>query len=253
MSGLDSIAAVLITREAGDTLRACLKSLESFPEVVVYDNGSDDDTAGVAAEFSNVTVHQGPFIGFGPTRNAAAALAIRDWILWIDADETVSAELLGSLSNATLDETNAAYAVCRENYFMGRRVRFSGWGNDWLVRLYYRQTAAINDAMVHEKVDIGAGVDVRRLIGPLRHEAVTELGQFLRKVDRYSEIRKDNAKRVYHPAVIFLKSLWGFLRTYFFQLGFLDGWRGLVIAWSNANGVFFKYMKPWAARRAGRS
>jgi hypothetical protein len=48
------------------------------------------------------------------------------------------------------------------------------------------------------------------------------------------------------PLVILLRAVWAFWRTWLLQGGILDGWRGLVIAWSNANGVFFKYMKPYA-------
>jgi len=79
---------------------------------------------------------------------------------------------------------------------------------------------------------------------------VRELGQFLVKVNRYSELRSQAARRVHSPAVVLFLAAWAFFRTYVLRLGFLDGWRGLVIAWSNANGVFFKYMKPYANRRA---
>lgn len=135
---------------------------------------------------------------------------------------------------------------------LGRLVRHSGWGRDWLPRIYHRSRARFSDAPVHERLVPGPGVEVRRLRGDLHHEAVREIGDLLEKVNRYSELRRREGTRTYLPALIVLRALWAFLRTWLLQGGVLDGWRGLVIAWSNANGVFFKYMKRYADGAAGR-
>lgn len=247
---LPGVAAVLITRNAEHTIAATLCSLAGVPEVLVYDNGSSDRTIDIARRYPNVTVRTGPFIGFGPTRNQAAACASSDWILSVDADETVSPELMVSLSRADLGDSGRTYAVHRRNYFLGREVRHSGWGNDWLVRLYHRRTAGFDSAIVHEKV-CSPG-PVVRLHGNLDHQAVREMSDFLEKVNRYSELRRQQPLRVRSAGMIFLRSAWAFFRTYFVRLGVLDGWRGAVIAFSDANGVFFKHMKPWADERVRR-
>ena len=241
---LQQIAAVIIARDAAATIGGTLESLRRFPEVVVYDNGSVDATVEIASSYPNVRVFTGEFLGFGPTKNHAADLAEHDWIFSIDSDESVSPELLRALDSAALDPASA-YVVNRHNYFMGKRVRHSGWGGDWLVRLYHRSRLRFEDAMVHEKVAVPGDTPQVRLDGALHHEAVREIGQFLVKINRYSEIRSQTARRAYHPAYIVIKSLWAFFRTYVLRLGCLDGWRGLVISVSNANGVFFKYMKPY--------
>jgi hypothetical protein len=80
------------------------------------------------------------------------------------------------------------------------------------------------------------------------HYAVTDVSQFLNKINRYSEIRKENAKKAYPLPVIMLKAFWAFFRTYVLRRGFLDGWRGLVISVSNANGVFYKNIKIYAKK-----
>ena len=83
------------------------------------------------------------------------------------------------------------------------------------------------------------------------HHAIRDIGQLLDKIHYYGDLRAREGKRkVYHPAIICLKALWAFIRTYVFWLGFLDGWRGLVIAASDANGVFYKYMMMYSRRRA---
>jgi hypothetical protein len=45
--------------------------------------------------------------------------------------------------------------------------------------------------------------------------------------------------------VILVRAWWAFFRTYIVQLGVLEGWRGMVIAVSNANGSFYKHMKRY--------
>jgi len=240
------VTGVIIAKDAEGTIGECLHQLAELDEVVVYENGSADRTAEIAGSFANVVVIKGGFIGFGPTKNLAANRASHDWILSVDSDEYVTPELMSSIAAADLSDPNGLFEVHRHNYLMGRRVRHSGWGNDWLPRLYNRRVHGYNEAMVHENVIAAPGARVQRLQGPLLHEAYTDLGQFLVKINRYSELRMTSGVKSRPPLVIFLKSAWAFVRAYFLRLGFLDGWRGLVIAWANASGVFFRLMKCYA-------
>lgn len=249
---LEDIAAAIITRNAEATLAETLASLARLPEVVVYDNGSTDATGEIARAHDNVRYFSGEFLGFGPTKNHAADLAERDWILSIDADETASEALIDELARLDLTDPHRLFLVDRHNFFMGRRVKHAGWGNDWLPRFYHRAQHRYNNAAVHERIEPAPGTRLARLAGPLNHRAVGRLGDFLQKADRYSDIRAKATRRSAAPALIFLRAVWAFLRTYFLRLGFLEGWRGLVIAWGDADGVFYKYMKATARDRVER-
>ena len=242
------VSAVIISRNAEQTIRATLESLRRFSEVVVYDNGSTDETIAIAREFPNVALHEGKFSGFGPTKNHAAGLAKHDWVFSIDADERIGPALLSSIASVDLGDPLVAYSVRRANYLMGREVRHSGWGYDWLLRLYNRTATQLTEATVHEIVLPPAGGRVERLQGEMLHDAVRELSSFLVKIDRYSELRRDDAAVVTPLPMIIVRTGWAFIRSYFVRLGLLDGWRGLVIAVCDANGAFFKYMKPYADR-----
>ena len=248
MSSLARISAVLMVRDAEASLAATLDGLRGFAEVVVYDNGSRDRSLEIAGRYPNVRIHQGEFTGFGPTRNQAASLAAHDWIFSIDADEVPDEALLAALGAVSLDETGRAYDVERQNWLLGKRVRHGGWGSQWLTRLYHRGSHRFTDAVVHEKVELKPGETPGQLKGNLKHTAMRDAGDFLVKMHRYTMLKAGESDRTYPPAVILLKTLWAFIRSYLLRLGLLDGWRGLLISVSEANGVFYKYMVIYSKR-----
>ena len=237
-----------MVRDAEPTLAATLDGLKAFGEVVVFDNGSRDKTLEIAGRYPNVRIHQGSFTGFGPTRNQAASLAGNDWVFSIDADEVPDAALLAAMDALTLDQPGTVYAVERQNWFLGKRVRYSGWGSQWLTRLYHRGQHRFTDVAVHEKLELKAGEQAVHLQGTLRHTAMQDAGDFLVKMHRYTMLKAGESRRTYHPAIIFLKTGWAFIRSYILRLGVLDGWRGLLISVSEANGVFYKYMVIYSKR-----
>lgn len=250
---LSDIHPVMITRDASRTLAASLDSLRAFAEVVVYDNGSTDDTLEIARAFPNAKVVSGEFIGFGPTKNKAAELAAGDWILSIDADESVSDDLLSTLAELDLAEPRQTYAVHRHNFFIGRDIRWGGWGNDWLVRIYNRQHAGLSDVLVHEKVVVPSDFEPQRVVGALNHDNISDIDQLLGKISYYTELRrKEPGGRVHSPIVTMLRTFWAFFRSYVLELGALAGWRGLVIATCDSMGTFFKHMKRYSDERGRR-
>jgi len=245
---LDQISVVIITRDAATTLTDTLKSTRGFAEVVVYDNGSDDATIDIAQAYENVSLHQGDFMGFGPTKNHAVALAKNEWVLSLDADEAISSELEQFLEQWKPGSDDCVGVIRRDNYLMGKLVDKGGWGADWLVRLFNRNVHRFNDNAVHESVQLLAKTVQEKIPAPIRHNAVQHLGQFLQKIDKYSEIRRQTSSKTMHPALIVLRSFFAFFRSYILRGGLLAGWRGLVIAWNESNGVFYKYMKIYADR-----
>jgi glycosyltransferase involved in cell wall biosynthesis len=245
---LANISAVLMVRDAEVTLTATLDSLKRFGEVVVFDNGSKDATLTIAGRYPNVAIHKGEFSGFGPTRNKAAALAKNDWVFSIDADEVPDEALLAALDSLLLDQPGTAYCVERQNYLLGKRVKHAGWGSQWLTRLYNRKNHSFTDVAVHEKVGLKDGETAVKLAGTLKHMPMQDAGDFLVKMHRYTMLKAGESRRTYPPAIILLKTFWAFIRSYILRLGVLDGWRGVLISVSEANGVFYKYMVIYSKR-----
>lgn len=246
-------SAVMICAGEAPLLERSLEALAGFEEVLIYFNGPGLDAIKERLKpWSNVTLHDGAFMGFGPTKQKAIQLARHDWVFSIDTDEWPDSELLEAMARVDWSSATVAYEVERKNRFLGQHVRRGGWGNDRLLRFFNRRSAGFNDKPVHEKVEPGQGVRVELLNGTLWHEAVTDVDQFLQKISRYSTLNAENTRRASHPFVALLRAQFAFFRSYILQLGVLAGWRGLVIAYARGVGTFFKYTKRYVRRVQGR-
>ena len=245
---IENISAVIITKNVSETIKVTLDSLAAFNEIIVFDSGSTDNTIDIVQTYENVSLFQGEFLGFGPTKNYAINLARNDWIFSIDADESVSNKLLIHLSEIDL-ESKLIGEIRRDNYFMGKEITVAGWGRDRLVRLFNRTEFCFSDRQVHEKVEVDPSARKIVLRGSVKHYSINNLSQTLEKANFYSELYAEQSNTYYPLWLILFKSLYSFIRTYFLQRGFLAGWRGLVLSYSNSVGVFYKYIKVYARQK----
>ena len=144
------ISVVIIVKDGARTMEKCLNVLKDFDDVVVFDNGSTDGTQDICRTFSNVSLVEGDFIGFGPTKKLASTYAKHDWILSLDSDEIVTESFVTVLRSKELD-INTVYSIKRINYYKDIEIKH-GWSNDVLPRLYNRTRTNISDKLVHEGV-----------------------------------------------------------------------------------------------------
>ncbi len=241
-NSIKNISCVIIVKDAVSTIENTLDSLNLFEDVVVFDNGSTDGTLEAAKNYKNVNLVQGDFSGFGPTKNIAVSFAKNDWILSLDADEVLSDEFIKNLKNINLYEKNI-YSILRENYYKDVHVKHC-WGNDVIVRVFNRKKTRFTDEKVHEKV-IDKGFNTLPINGAIKHYPYSTITDFIIKLDRYSTIfANDNAKKKNSsPTKAIFNGIFSFIKTYFFKRGFLDGYAGLVIAFSHMATNFYKYIK----------
>lgn len=238
-----NVSAVMIVRNGAQTISRTLESLTAFEDVIVYDNGSTDGTLAIAEAFSNVRVIKGFFDGFGTTKNRAASYAKNDWVLIIDSDEVVDETLRYALQTKNLDP-KTIYIVNFLAYYKEIPIRHCGWNNQKIRRLYNKSVTQFNDNAVHENI-IDEGMTKALIEGNMQHYSYRSISDFIVKLDRYSTLfAQDNVgKRRSSPAKAFFNGLYSFFRTYVLKRGFLDGYAGLIIAFSHAATNFYKYIK----------
>lgn len=239
------LSVILITKNEAENIRACLESVAWSDEIIVVDSGSSDATVEICEGFgARVYVHDWP--GFGPQKNRALGYATHGWVFSIDADERVTPELRAAIEAVLRDgpEACAAYRISRLSSYCGRFMRHSGWYPDRIVRLFKRDAARFSDDLVHEKLQVEG--QIGQLDGELLHYAFTDAEEVLQKVNHYSSAGAAMMQRRDRQATLtgaVLRGLWSFIRTYFFRAGFLDGREGFMLAVSNAEGTYYRYIK----------
>ena len=240
----------MLTRNSAAYLGECLSALEVFAEVVIVDNGSTDDTIFIASGFSNVTVYEHPFIGFGPLKNIAVDKATNDWILSVDSDEIVTPELASEILRITLD-SNSLYSIERDNYYFGQLIRGCGWQNDQVQRLFNRKNTRYDDKVVHEGLNMNENLKTQKLQGRMKHYPYDNASQLIQKMQHYSTLwaEENQGGKKSSPLKALLYGVITFFKSYVIKGGWLYGYAGLLISISNANGVFYKYIKLYEADR----
>lgn len=238
-----SLSVIVITKNEAHSIGQCLESVSWADEIIVVDSGSTDDTVKISESFG-AKVHAADWPGFGMQKNRALDLATGNWVLSLDADEMVTPELKQDILEAISKGSSAAYSFPRSSSYCGRFMRHSGWWPDRVTRLFRRGSARFSEDLVHEKLIVEGGV--AELSSPLIHVAFSDLEEVLQKVDRYSTagarmLAKKGRKASLSTAIA--HGCWSFFRTYFLKAGFLDGKEGFMLAVSNAEGTYYRYLK----------
>ena len=247
-----NISVVIITKNSATTFKECLNALKKFNDVVVFDNGSTDGTQDICRKFQNVHLVEGEFIGFGPTKKLASTYAKHDWILSLDSDEIVTEEFEEKLRLLTLD-LNTVYSIKRINYYKNIEIKH-GWSNDILPRIYNRKKTNLSNKLVHEGI-ITDNMNLEFLGASVKHLRYTSISQFIIKADHYSTLfaKQNVGKKHSSPFKAIGNSIFTFIRKYIFKLGFLDGYAGLVMAYTNMIENFYKYMKLYEMNKELKS
>jgi glycosyltransferase involved in cell wall biosynthesis len=241
------LSAVIITLNCAGELPPCFDSVAFADELVVVDSGSSDGTVELARARGARVVHQ-DWLGFGKQKQFAVEQARNDWVLSIDSDERVTAELRASMEKALAAPQFRAYQFPRCNRFMGRYLRHGEGYPDWSLRLFDRRHARWSDDAVHERI-ITLG-PVGRLEGDLLHESAASLESYLAKQNRYTTLAAESMLREGRKASVarmLLSPLFRFIKFYLMRRGFLDGAPGLVHTLIGCQNSFHKYAKVLAS------
>jgi glycosyltransferase involved in cell wall biosynthesis len=229
--------------EAHDLPRL-LKSVEGLAEeIVVVDSGSTDATLEIA-QAAEARVLTRAWTNFAEQKNFAASQAGEDWILLLDADEELSGELRESILKWKREPPQfLVYEMARLAWFLGAWIHHSRWYPDWQRRLFDRRKARFSGA-IHESLQFQS--DVGRLHGDLLHYTVRNLQEQRQKSEEYSTLSAramfESGRRKWRAAK-WLATPWTWIRYFVLGAGFLDGYRGWIIAGSAAHTVWLKYTK----------
>ena len=238
------LSVVIISFNEEKNLERTLKALPKGAELVILDSGSTDRTLEIAKQFQ-AKIQIRAFDNYSAQKNAAMALASRKWILSLDADEELTAELRDSIQNAVTHKESEAFAAFRVNralIYMGKKLRF-GKASDQPIRLFQSGKASfIGD--IHEKIQVPGKIG--SLKGDLLHYSYENLDDYFKRFNLYTKKialnHFKNKKGIFLP-FHFLRPGFEFLYRYIIRLGCLDGSAGFSYALVSSLYAFVKYEK----------
>jgi glycosyltransferase involved in cell wall biosynthesis len=276
------VSVIVAARNEAHNLPRCLDALRDVGEIYVIDSQSSDATPEIARSFGAKVV-QFHYQGGWPKKRQWAMETLPlafDWILLLDADESLTPELTEEIRRAINDPDIAGYYISLRMHFLGRVLRY-GDASFWKLSLFRRgkgryecrlkdQDASMADMEVHEHVVVEGAT--AKLKNPIIHHNVESLSRYIQKHDEYSnwearvllQREKNNGEL---PSALFgtqaqrrrwlKKKLYAvpgsplllFLYRYFLRLGFLDGTHGLIYCGFQAVQMFHTKSKIYELKK----
>lgn len=247
------LSAVIITLNEEKNIERCIESVQKVvEEVIVVDSFSTDATESICKRLGAKFI-QNKFAGHIQQQNFARDQASYDYILSIDADEALSEKLQQSILQKKSNWDADAFTVNRLTNYCGQWIHHCGWYPDRKVRLWDRRKGEWGGENPHNKILIQPTGMIQQLDGDLLHYSFYSISQHIQTLNNFSEIAAREALKKNKKADLFihvlLNPLFTFVKKYFFQLGFLDGYYGFVVCINSAYSNFAKYSKIYAAQK----
>jgi glycosyltransferase involved in cell wall biosynthesis len=245
------LSAVIITFNEADRIETCVRRLRFCDEILIVDSHSTDSTRDIATA-AGARVIDRDWPGYRSQKEFAIRAAAHDWVLCLDADEYVTAELAEEIAalKAQGFPVHDGWSMPRSLNYFGAFLRHGLTYPDRHLRLIHRNRGGWRGKEIHEYMEVSGTVG--KLRGDLEHFAYRSLSHQLQKLERYAELMAQElhakGKRAGMGKIV-LRPVWRFLSGYVFKLGFLDGWRGLVFSFVEANYVRQKYLKLFLLRK----
>jgi len=240
---MQKFTAIIPTKNESLNIVAALKSVSFADEIIVIDSHSTDDTIEKAKQFNpDAVILQREFDDFSSQKNFAINQAKNNWILLLDADERINESLKNEIKITLSNPKNDAYWMYRKNHFMGKVINFCGLQNDKVIRLFNKQFCSYKGS-VHEEI-VCSSNNYGFLKNKLEHYSYTSWEKFIEKQKQYSMLQAQELKKQGKKSTFFhltLKPIVRFIKHFIIQLGFLDGYRGLVLSYIFSKNVYNRY------------
>src|SRR5690554_3322106 len=182
----EKLTAIIPTGNEEQNIRGVLESVSFADEILVVDSYSTDKTVEIAREYTDFII-QRDYQYSASQKNWAIPQATHEWILLVDSDERVTPalqkEIIDIMKNPPPDDV-AGYWIYRMNHFMGERVKFSGWQNDKVIRLFRKSMCRYEDKMVHAEI-VTSG-KVKFLKNRFYHNTYKGIDNHIQKLNRYA-------------------------------------------------------------------
>lgn len=248
---MEKITAIIPTFNEEDNIKAAIESVLWCDEIIVVDSFSKDKTTAIVRSFPQVKLLEHEYEHSAAQKNWTIPQASHPWIFLLDADERPTAELVTEIKSILTNGSRySGFWINRRNHFMGKRINYSGWQSDKVIRLFKRDECKYQNKHVHAEIESKGEISI--LKEKLVHFTYKDLPSYLKKADRYTtwgaqdrfQKFQKQGRRIGLPYLV-LRPFGRFLRHYFWRLGILDGTHGFVVSALAAHNVFIRAVKIW--------
>ena len=242
------LSVVILTRNAEDSVRACLESVKWADEIIIVDGYSTDGTLDICKGYTDKIILS-EFKGFAEERNKGIDKAAGDWILQLDADEVVTPALAEALKESMASpEQYAGYKFRRKNFFLGHPMRYGGWYH--YSAHFFKKGSGRYEGLIHERLKLDGKQGA--IEAEIEHRPFSSVAQFISRQNRYTgyEARDIlNEKGVLSKRAVmgnlYLKPVKLFWKFYIRKQGFREGMVGFIFSALFSYVHFMKWAKYW--------
>lgn len=233
------LSVYMMVQDEGKRIRRALESVKDLAdELLVIDGGSTDDTVAIAREFTDsVLIHN--FEGYALQRQFALSQVRGEWVLAIDADETLSPELHDAIPGLITADDVDAYDFSRRNIVKnGVWMKYGRMYPDYQRRLFRRTIAQYGDVVHAGEVPSIEGRTLQVNLDIIHDQTESSVPYSLTKILRFvrSEVRESKRTRsvwhyLYHAVYDFANVIY---KQYFVAQGYRMGVLGVRAACGHA-------------------
>lgn len=150
-----NISTIILTFNEEKNIEACLESVKWADEVIVIDSESTDNTIEIVKKFTDKIYVYKFKDDFAEQRNFALNKTTNDWVLFLDADETLPSGTEKNIQKIISEFNVDGFWFPRRNYINDSVYLKHGlFYPDWQLRLLKNQKGLKFKGKIHEQADI---------------------------------------------------------------------------------------------------
>lgn len=241
---MPKLSVTIITLNEERNIGRCIESVKDVADdIIVLDSGSTDNTIAICEQLGVRHIYA-PWQNYSHARNLAAENCKHNWILALDADEALSPELKNSLLKIKQNDELVFCSFNRLTNYCGKWIYHCGWYPDTKIRVYDK-TKTTYEGIIHEYLN-WLPEHILKLDGNLLHYSYYTIFEHVQQANKFTNLtaqaafdRGDKSNIIY----VLFAPLIKFIKSYFLQRGFMDGYYGFVVCAISAHATLYKYVK----------
>lgn len=248
------LSAVIVAWNEGLRIEKCINSLKNLCDevVVVVDEATTDNTLEIAKKLK-ATTYMHPHTGIvEPMRNFALSKAKGEWILLLDADESISTELSKKIKEIITRKEVDFVKIPRKNIIFNKWIKSSHWWPDYVYRLFRKGSVVWSEDIHSVPKTTGNGIELEPIeSNSITHDNYQKISQFVNRLNRYTDFQSQLLITKNTPVEwtdLIIKPNREFLNQFFARQGYKDGVHGLALSLLQSFSELVVYLKVWESR-----